>query len=262
MTKTYTINVGNIFLPLFFFLMMICIVGFFIYLDKKRKKETKDFCTRNGLTYQDKNIVLPMAAKQFTIVNIGAQRTISNVMVGTKNNTKFYIFEVLAESEKGYSRNKRGNLHLAFTVCLMEHFQTKFPSFYLRDSDDKSQKSFSFLGMELQVPNFYNFGKAIINPDKRYEMKGGKDIELTDYPDFCSNYILKGINEEEIYKYFTPERINTFIDFHQPCYQYEAKDNCFMVSTPYVLKLDDRLTFLKKSMILYNSLIATSNILA
>ncbi|MBR4328797.1 MAG: hypothetical protein IKO19_09235 [Candidatus Riflebacteria bacterium] len=243
------------------FLLMVGVVIYVVYQDKKRKKALNDFCIRNGMTYQDKVITLPSTAQRFAIVNLGAERTISSVMSGTRNNIKFYIFEVTSEqlnSSQG-SRNRKHNACLGHTVCLMINTQTRFPSFYLRDSSDKLPKTFQFLGMEIPVPNPYNLGIDILNPDKKYEKKGGKNIELTDYPDFCSDFVLKGCNEEEVYQYFTPERINAFMDNHQPGYQYEAKEDCFMVSKPYVTDLDGRLDLFKKSMVIYNSLISTPN---
>ena len=261
MSNSHSTNTGSFITAL---IPLIFIIGgaiYMIYQDKKRKKEINDFCIRNGMTYQDKAINLPSAAQQFAIVNLGATRTISSVMSGTRNNIKFYIFEVTSEQlkESHGSGGKKQNACLGHTVCLMINTNTRFPSFYLRDSSDNLPKTFQFLGMELKAPDIYNLGIDVLNPDKKYEKKGGKNIELTDYPDFCSNFILKGCNEEEVYQYFTPEIINTLMDKHEPGYQYEAKGHCFMVSKPYMLPLDDRLDFFKKSMVIYNSLISTPN---
>ena len=252
---------GNILFAIIPFLIMAAVFVYVLHLDKKRKKEINDFCTRNGMTYQDKVISLPSAAQQFAIVNLGGKRTISSVMAGTRNNIKFYIFEVSSEqlNDSHISRGKAHNACLAHTVCLIINIKTRFPSFYLRDTNDKLPKTFHFLGMDMPAPNYYNLGIDILNPDKIYEKKGGKDIELTDNPDFCNDFILKGRNEENVYNYFTLERTNAFMDNHQPGYQYEANEDCFMVSKPYILDLDGRLDLLKKSMIIYNSLISTPN---
>ena len=261
MSKSHSANSASIFSALIPFLIMIGIVVYVVYLDKKRKKAINDFCQRNGMTYQDKVISLPAAAQQFAVVNLGAQRTISSVMSGTRNNIKFYIFEVTSDQlkESRISGRNKDSASLAHTICLIVSNKTRFPSFYLRDSDDKLPNTFQLLGMDMKAPNIYNLGIDILNPDKRYEKKGGKDIELSDYPDFCSDFILKGRNEEEVNKYFTPERINALIDSHQPGYQYEAYEDCFMVSQQYTLYLDGRLDLLKKSMVIYNSLTSASN---
>ncbi len=243
------------------FLIMFGIVIYVVYQDKKRKKAINDFCIRNGMTYQDKIITLPSAAQRFAIVNLGVERTIESVMSGTRNNIKFYIFEVTSEQFKSSqsSRNRRQRTCLGHTVCLMINTQTRFPSFYLRDSSDKLPKTFHFLGMDIKAPNIYTMGIDIMNPDKIYEKKGGKNIELTDYPDFCNDFVLKGQNEEEVYQYFTLERINALMNNHEAGYQYEANIDCFMVSKPYMLDLEGRLDFFKKSMVIYNSLISTPN---
>lgn len=261
MSSSSSANAGSIITVLIPFLIILGIVIYIVYQDKKRKKEINDFCKRNGMTYLDKVVTLPAAAQQFAIVNMGAQRNISSVMSGNRNNIKFYIFEITSDQEKDSpsSNRKRHSISLAHTVCLFVNYKTKFPSFYLRDSSDKLPKTFQFLGMDLEAPNIYTMGIDILNPDKRYERKGGKNIELKNYPDFCSDFVLKGINEEEVYKYFTPEIINALIDNHQSGYQYEANEDCFMVSKPYVLNLDDRLKFFKKSMVIYNSLTSVSN---
>ena len=260
MSKSSSVNPSII----FFFILFLTIVGLVFYLDykdKKRRKEINEFCKRNGMTYLDKIVTLPATAQKFSIVNIGAQRNISSVMTGTRNNIKFYIFEITSDQEKVISRANRNkhSITLSHTVCLLLNIKTKFPSFYLRDSNDKIPKTFQFLGMDMEAPNIYTMGIDILNPDKRYERKGGKNIELKDYPDFCSDFVLKGINEEEVYKYLTPEKINALIDNHQPGFLYEVNADCFMVSTPYVLNLDDRLKFFKKSMVIYNSLTSVSN---
>ncbi len=243
------------------FLIMFGIVIYVVYQDKKRKKAINDFCIRNGMTYQDKIITLPSTAQRFAIVNLGAERTIESVMSGTRNNIKFYIFEVSSEQLKNtYSSGKRKhNTYLAHTVCLMVNTKTRFPSFYIRDSSDNLPRTIQVLGMKTDVPNIYTLGIDIMNPDKIYEKKGGKNIELTDYPDFCNDFVLKGCNEENVYNFFTLERINAFMDNHQPGYQYEANGDCFMVSQSHILDLDGRLDLLKKSMIIYNSLTSTPN---
>ncbi len=261
MTRTNTINISGFIFPLFFIAIIFGLVIFIVYKDKKRKKEINDFCIRNRMTYQEKLINLPTTAQLFAIVNLGARRTISSVMLGTRNNIKFYIFEITSEElkESRSSRSRTRNICLGHTVCLMTNINTRFPSFYLRDSSDKLPKTFQFLGMEIPAPNIYTMGVDIMNPDKIYEKKGGKNIELTDSPDFYNDFVLKGCNPEEVYQYFTPERINALMDNHQSGYQYEAKEDCFMVSKPYILPLEDRLDFLKKSMIIYNSLISIPN---
>ena len=254
-------SAGSFVIAIIPFLLMVGVAIYVVYQEKKRKKEINDFCIRNGMTYQDKIITLPSTAQQFAIVNLGGKRTISSVMSGTRNNIKFYIFEVTSEQleESVSSRGRRQNACIGHTVCLMINTQTRFPSFYLRDSSDKLSKSFQFLGMEIEALNIYKMGIDILNPDKKYEKKGGKNIELTDYADFCNDFVLKGRNEEEVYKYFTLERINAFMDNHQQGYQYEANGDCFMVSKPYMLPLDDRLDFFKKSMVIYNNLISSPN---
>ena len=254
-------STGNFIGFLVFFFIMLGVAVYVFYQDKKRKKEINDFCIKNGMTYQDEVISLPSTAQQFAIVNLGAERTISSVMSGTRNNIKFYIFEVSSEQIKGplRPRNKALYASLSHTVCLIINTKTRFPSFYLRDSNDKFPKTFQLLGMEMEGPNFYTWDRDILNPDKIYEKKGGKNIELPDFPDFCSDFVLKGCNEEDVYKYFTLERINALMNNHEPGYQYEAKGDCFMVSKPYVTFLDDRLDLFKKSMVIYNSLISTPN---
>ena len=262
MSRTNTIHISGFIFPLFFMAMIFGLVIFFVYKDKKRKKEINDFCIRNGMTYQDKDITLPPAAKKFAIVNLGRKRTISSVMSGTRNSIKFYIFEITSEEleETRASRSRTRNACLGHTVCLMINTLTRFPSFYLRDSNDKLPKTFQFLGMEIPAPNIYTMGIDIINPDKIYEKKGGKNIELTDNPDFCNDFVLKGCNEEDVYQYFTVEKINAFMDNHESGYQYEANEDCFMVSKPYILELEGRLDFLKKSMIIYNSILSSNKL--
>ena len=260
-TNTIHISVSGFIFPLFFIAIIFGLVIFIVYKDKKRRKEINDFCIRNGMTYQDKVITFPPAAQKFAIVNLGAKRTISSVMLGTRNDIKFYIFEITSEElkETRASRSKTRNVCLGHTVCLMINNNTRFPSFYLRDSNDKLPKTFQFLGMEIPVPNIYTMGIDIMNPDKLYEKKGGKNIELTDYPDFCNDFVLKGCNEDDVYKYFTLEIINAFMNNHKPGYSYEAWEDCFMVVSPYVLDLNGRLDLLKNSMIIYNNILSSTN---
>ncbi|MBL4592486.1 MAG: SulP family inorganic anion transporter [Flavobacteriales bacterium] len=58
------------------------------------------------------------------------------------------------------------------------------------------------------IPKFYMEKETFV--DKIAEVVGARDIDFDTHKKFSNNYVLKGLNENEVRKFFTPEILNFF----------------------------------------------------
>ena len=232
---------------LFYIVLTLGVVGYVLYINKKRRQEIIDFCKKNGMTFQDKVISFPAEVRNFSFINIGDERDFSCIMSVSKQNKKIYIFDLWAKSyiDKGkYHTAKERSYRNGGTVCLIIQntgIKKDVPSFFLTEN-----KTHTFTSIENNCKNIY--------PDYLYDAHGGIDVNIENNPEFAEKFILKGLSEESVRNTFTPELINSFLSKHKDGYNYEAGSKSLMVFNQMCLSLPERLNMLKLSLDLFEDI--------
>ena len=236
---------GNPIFSLVFVIVFFCVIGFLMYKSKKARKEIIDYCKKNGITYQDKIINIPIEVRKFSFINIGDERTFDCIMSMNKQQKKIFLFNVIAHSYKfkGGNKNLKHSCTNGGTICLIVPNKTNnnsIPSFYLKDRNRDS------LHMLDALQN--------LDPDTIYEKFGGTNIGTKNNQDFSNKFILKGHSEEEVDEFLSPNKINYLLTNHIDGYRYEIGNNSLMVFTNTFYGLDKRLDMLKYSLNLFDAM--------
>lgn len=146
---------------------------------EKRRKEMEELSGKIGFSFTDHPFEdFPSSFSNFNLFKIGYAKKTENVLEGTFDDIRLQIFDYQYTVSSGKSSHT--------------HYHTVFCAYV----DD-----FSLPGFELRREGFF---------DKMGDMLGFKDIDFDSHPDFSNRYLLKGSDEEEIRRLFSPKVLEYF----------------------------------------------------
>ena len=193
--------------------------------EKKRRSEIASYCRRSGIVYSEIANDIPSIAYNFSLMQEKGHTNEWRVeMSGSRGPFDFYLFEHYYVSGSGKSRHSETN-----TICILTKVGTNMPQFFARDEN-----------MILD-----GLGKLF----------GGQDINFADDPEFSRKFVLQGMSEHEIRKFFNRRVRSTFVMKHYNGYKYEGYGNCFMIMVPGKLELEQRLTLLANTVSIFQGII-------
>ena len=166
----------------FFGIVIIVVVISTIAHNKARKKRREDMgalAEKISFSYSEKDIEgIPENFSAFQLFNKGHGREAENVLEGEFDGINLKIFDYHYTVSSG--RSSHTYYHTVFCAYIYDFSMPKF---------------------ELRPEGIF---------DKVGDFLGFKDIDFDSHPDFSNRYFLKGENEEEVRKLFTPKVLEYF----------------------------------------------------
>ena len=163
-------------------LFLIIVVVSMIYNKKireKRRREMEALASSIGFSFTDNPLEnLPESFSDFSLFKMGYSKVAENVLEGTFDDIKIKVFDY------------------HYTVSSGKSSHTYYHTVYCAYVDD-----FSLPAFELRQEGFF---------DKVGDMLGFKDIDFDSHPDFSKRYLLKGADEAEIRRLFSPKVLEYF----------------------------------------------------
>ncbi len=164
-------------------ILFLCITVISVIYNKKmrekRRKDMEALSSQIGFAFTDHPVEdLPTSFSGFNLFKIGYDKKAENLLEGTFDNIKLRIFDY------------------RYTVSSGRSSHTHYHTVYCAYVDD-----FSLPGFELRQEGFF---------DKVGDMFGFKDIDFGSHPDFSNRYLLKGADEAEIRRLFSPKVLEYF----------------------------------------------------
>lgn len=146
---------------------------------EKRRKDMEEFSGKIGFSYTSQPTEDSMSSfSNFGLFKMGYDRKAENLLEGIFDNITLKIFDYRYTVSSGKSSHT--------------HYYTVFCAFI----DD-----FSLPGFELRKEGFF---------DKVGDVLGFRDIDFDSHPDFSKRYLLKGTDEAEIRRIFSPKVLEYF----------------------------------------------------
>lgn len=162
---------------------VIALIGFGIYwnqkLEKARTQQFRETANSMGLQFDEQSAThIVGELDSFRLFSQGHSRKFRNMIHGHANGVDMAIFEY------------------RYTTGHGKHQTTHHQSvIYFRSPDLAAPK------FELRPENFFHkIGQAF----------GYKDIDFDSHPEFSKSYLLRGEDESDIRRYFTPDRLDYF----------------------------------------------------
>jgi hypothetical protein len=209
------------------FLFIIAIIQSII--DEKRRKAIKDYCFKHGLRYSEVAGEIPSVAYHFSLLaEKGHTNKWQTEMAGERGDFSFTIFEHYYVT--GYGKNRHTYID---TICVVSKPGVNMPQFFIRDEH------------------------MII--DSLGKLFGGQDINFTEDPTFSKEFVLQGMIEHDIRKFFNRKVRAAFVNKRTVGYQYEGCLDCFATRISGTLNIEGRLLMLSNVMKIFRE-IATTNL--
>lgn len=216
-----------VFFGLLGFIVIITVIVFF--LNKKRKEDIKNYCTTQGIKFEESATYIPDCNEKFRATSIGGSTTFTSIMSGERDGIKYCILDY-----QGTVTTRRGVNNYNSTICLLSKSGVSFPTFYIRP--------------EMRLTDMLN------------EKLGMQDIDFEEDKEFSNKYVLQGPNEREIRAYFTPEIRKVFVAASSNKYNFiEGSSEFFLVSKSSHLNIKERLALLDNSVKFYSSVVSTAS---
>ncbi len=193
----------------------------------KMKQAIIDYCKNNNLKYFEKAKNIPAVAKSFSLININGHNYLDE-MSGTRGNYTIDVFDYSYVTGSG----KRSH-YIVNTICIVKGNNIKMPKFFIRDK------------------------KAII--DSLGKLFGGQDIIFSEDTTFSNKFVLQGNSEPLIKEFFDSKIRATFSNNHIPEYKYEGDQDCFMLSAPRKLALNERINLISMAMNIFKEFDNSTN---
>ena len=196
-------------------------------IEENRKKGIKDYSIANNFKYNEKSIKFPSLIKDFALANTrtGTAHSWGVETSGYIDDIEFYIVE------HRYTKHSGNKSHVNMeTICLLRKPNLEIPDFYIRKED----------------PLFDGIEKHF----------GMQDINFAEDPTFSKRFVLQGKNIEGICNFFDSSVRLAFIENHPNSllpYQYEGKDDKFLVYADYFKDNKDRVIMLEKAIAIFKS---------
>ncbi|MEA5464941.1 hypothetical protein [Leptothoe sp. PORK10 BA2] len=162
-----------------FIALTVVIIVISIVLDRKRTEAIKQLAYTLGFDYREHpQAHLPHTIWQFDLFNKGRRRRLKNLIQGIQNDARVSIGEYRYTTGSKKSKNTHSQ-----TVVFIESDQLNLPSFLLT-----SENAFHKIG----------------------NLFGYKDIDFDSHPEFSSQYLLRGSDEDRVRELFHEGVLNVY----------------------------------------------------
>ena len=212
--------------PTSFFLIFGIIISVFIIIwifDYFRKKKIREYCEKNNLRYTENPVAMTGYSEAFDILDRGHSSYYTAGMYGKRGDIELNIVDYSYVTGSGKHRHVHN-----FTFCQLTKETTHFPCFFIRDE------------------NFIL--------DSIGSMLGGQDIDFVEDKRFSDSFVLQGISESEIRKFFNRKVRSAFCKYHQKGYCYESKGRALLVYKSGHASLEGRITMLNTALRIFNEI--------
>ncbi len=191
-----------------------------------RKKKIREYCERNRLTYEDSPASMTGYSEPYDILNHGNSSYYSAGMYGTRGDIELNIIDYTYVTGYGKNRSQHN-----YTLCQLYREGTQFPCFFVRDEN-----------------SFF---------DSIGSMLGGQDIDFAEDKTFSDKFVLQGVNESDVRRFFNNKVRRAFVRHHQKGNCYESKGQCFLLYRSGHCSLEGRIAMLNNALKIFNEISTT-----
>ncbi len=176
--------------------IIVGLIALSVRHERQRTEKMNQIADELGMTFDAQgDHSVRRSLYQFRLFNRGRRRRFKNMLSGEKAGVTLAIF--------GYSYVTGSG----------------------KNSSTHQQTVFSFQSDSLRMPQFELCPEHVFH--KIGQAFGGKDIDFESHPEFSKRFVLRGDNETEIRRFFTPERLAFFEGNDR--IRMEAQGNHFIV---------------------------------
>ena len=215
--------------PAFFFIfgiiIFICVCNWIYHYF--RKKKIREYCERNRMTYEESPLSLTGYSEAFDVFNQGDSTYFTAGMYGKRGGIEINLVDFTVVKVYHTSKGRRTSKK-HYTLCQLYKEETHFPCFFVRDE--------SFL------------------LDSLGSMFGGQDIDFFEDKTFSDRFVLQGIVESEVRRFFKSKVRKAFLKYHKKGYCYESKGRCLLVYQNGRATLNGRLALLNTALRIFNDI--------
>ena len=191
-----------------------------------RKKGIRNYCKTHNLEYYASTNNLPTVAKNSNLLKSGDKNFFEEVMTGTQEGIKYYIFDYKYIMVFGLKNQNIGYK----TICIFELELPLFPTFLIYENNPNFNSSF----LNSQIEQY----KVFIE-DKNFSNK------LTIF----------GLDKKPVIDFFNEKNRYAFLKYYLKNCNYESNTNFFIVSKSNKMDINERLSFLNNNLKLLQELI-------
>ncbi len=202
-------------------LMLIAVLIF--VLERIKRKKIMEYCEKHRFMYDRSPASMIGTSDAYDVLMKGERSYYSDGMFGKRGDIEINIVDFECVSGHGKHRS-----HWSYTLCQLYKPNVYFPVFFIRDEN------------------------AIL--DTLGSMLGGQDIDFDEDKVFSRKFVLQGLYEEEIRKFFNSKVRNAFTKFHKYGYCYESKGNCFLLYISGCASLEKRLEMMESALKIYKDI--------
>ena len=208
----------------FVFIPSIIIIIYLIYYF--RKKRIEKYCENNNFVYEESPVAMTGNSEAFDILLTGDTSYFSNGMYKKRGDISINIVEFTATTRTGrHSSSKR------FTLCQLYKENVQFPVFFVRDEN--------------------------VLLDSVGSMLGGQDIDFAEDKKFSDSFVLQGVNEEEVRRFFKSKVRNSFLKNHKRGNCYESKGRCFLLYRKGLVSINKKIEMMNTALKIFNDISST-----
>lgn len=221
---------GLINIAIFLIIILVSIITFIFYFIRKRK--VISFCAKNNFVYEESPISLTGNSEAFDVLIKGDTSHFLNGMYQKRGNISINIVDFIATTRIGMGRGRgRGSRNENFTLCQLHKEKVQFPVFFVRDENVILD----------------SIGSAL----------GGQDIDFFEDKRFSNKFVLQGVDESEVRRFFNSKVRNAFLNNHRSGYCYEGKGSCFLLYVKGHVSLKKKMEMLSNALKIFNIISTT-----
>lgn len=208
-------------------IVLVGIISYFI--EERRRKGIIEYCARHNLLYHEYAQSVPTTSYSFSILaEKGHTNKWLTEIAGKRGEYSFSIFEHYYVT--GYGKHRHTYTD---TICVVAKPGVDMPQFFVRDEN-----------MILD-----SLGKLF----------GGQDINFEEDPTFSRAFVLQGMSEPLIRKFFDRKVRSAFVTKRTRGYKYEGYRDCFAACISGKLNIEERLALLSNVMKIFREIAVTKN---
>ena len=201
-------------------ILIICLIYYF------KKKSIEKYCEKNDFIYEESPAAMPGNSEAFDVLLTGDMSYFSNGMYKKIEDISINIVEFTTRK-----RRKRLSPSKIFTLCQLYKENVQFPVFFVRDKN--------------------------VLLDSVGSMLGGQNIDFVEDKQFSDSFVLQGVNEEEVRRFFKSKVRNSFLKNHKRGNCYESKGRCFLLYRKGHVSINKKIEMMNTALKIFSDISST-----
>lgn len=183
-------------------LLIVLIIVLALRAAKKRTEAWQKAAEDLGLTYFGRSNLVMQRFAHLHVFQLGSSPRITEGITGDTGETEITVADYEYTTHSTDSENKTTSSTTTYTLCFVNSATLNLPHCRLE--------------LKIALLNFFR------------KLFGGKEICITEDPEFVKDFVLRGEDEEAVRKLFTPEVRAWFIDRRKQWSNFEGCANGFV----------------------------------